>query len=104
MGSARDSAPDPRRAGSPVHPPLSAHPRPQPLSIVAPPAAFTPGRSPLESRVTRLVCKYPNAAKDRGWQFLFPAERVAHASVTVWECGANPSSRPWVFMPTLCQR
>ena len=36
MGSARDSSPDPRRARSPVRPPLSARPRLHPVSAIAP--------------------------------------------------------------------
>ncbi len=50
MGSARDSAPDPRRAGSPMRPPPSARPRLHPISAIAPLAASTPGRTPPESR------------------------------------------------------
>jgi len=93
MDSAKDSAPDQRWAGSPAPPPLSAIPCPRPFSVIAPTAAFTPGHHPLESRGTDLTREYPNTAKEWGWQFLFPAERIAHASVTVWECGANSSGR-----------
>jgi hypothetical protein len=38
MGSAKRNAPHPRRAGSPTHPPQTAIPRPQPLTVIAPAA------------------------------------------------------------------
>jgi len=49
MGSARDGAPDPRRAGSSVCPPISAPAHVHPVSVIAPLAASTPGRTPPES-------------------------------------------------------
>jgi hypothetical protein len=75
MGSARDNARDPRRAGSPVHPPLSANPHPQPLSVIAPLATSTLDRPPLEFHGTGPTRKYPNTAKEWRWQFLFPQEK-----------------------------
>jgi hypothetical protein len=98
MGSVRDSAPDPRRAASPVCPPLSAGPRLHPVSAIAPLAASTPGRTPPESchdLTTGRGCSADSASK---------AERIAHAFLTAWESKANCSSRPWVLMRTLCQR
>ena len=46
MGSVRDSSPEPRRAGSPMHPSLFARPRLHPASAITPLAASTPGRTP----------------------------------------------------------
>jgi hypothetical protein len=49
MGSTRDSAPDPRRARSPVRPPRSVRARFHPGSAISPLATSTPGRTPPES-------------------------------------------------------
>ena len=98
MGSVRDSASDPRRAGSPMHPSLFARPRLHPASAIVPLATSTPGRTPPESchdLTTGRGC-YADSASN--------AERIAHASVTAWESWANCSSRPWVLMRTPCQR
>jgi hypothetical protein len=48
MKSARDSAPDPRRAGSQMCPPPSVHPCPHPVSAVAPLAASPSTSTPPE--------------------------------------------------------
>ncbi len=98
MGSARDSASDPRRARSPVRLPLSARPRLHPVSTIAPLAASTSGRTPPES------CQ--DLTTGRGWSAdsVSNAERIAQASLPAGESKANCSSRPWVLMRTLCQR
>jgi len=98
MGSVRDSASDPRRAGSPMHPSLFARPRLHPASAIAPLAASTPGRTPPESchdLTTGRGCCADSVSK---------AERIGHALLTAWESKANCSSRPRVLMRTLCQR
>ncbi len=98
MGSTRDSAPDPRRTGSPVRPPLSAHLRLHPVSPIAPLAASTPGRTPPES------CHDLTTGRGCHADSVYNAERIAQVSITAWESWANCSSRPWVLMRTLCQR
>ena len=98
MGSARDSAPDPRRLGSLVCPPLSASPRLHAVSAIAPLAASTPGRTPPES------CHDLTTGRGCSADSAYNAERIAHAFPTAWESRANYSSRPWVLMRTFCQR
>jgi hypothetical protein len=98
MGSARDSAPDPRRLGSLVCPPLSASPRLHAVSAIAPLAASTPGRTPPES------CHDLTTGRGCSADSVSNAERIGHASVTAWESWANCSSRPRVPLRMLCQR
>jgi len=98
MGSARDSASDPRRADSPVCPPMSARAHPHPSSASTPLAASTPGRTPPES------CHDLTTGRGCSADSAYNAERIAHASVIAWESEANRSSRPWVLMRTLCHR
>jgi hypothetical protein len=98
MGSARDSAPDPRPHGAQGRPPMFAPPCLYPVSAITPLAASTPGRTPPESchdLTTGRGCSVDSVSK---------AERIAHAFLTAWESKANCSSRPWVLMRTLCQR
>jgi len=98
MGSARDSSPDPRRAGSTVRPQLSGRPRPKPVSAIAPLAASTPERTPPES------CHDLTTGRGCYADSVYNPERITHASVTAWESWANCSSQPWVLIRTLCQR
>jgi len=78
MGSVRDSSPEPRRAGSPMHPSLFARPRLHPASAITPLAASTPGRTP-ES------CHDMTTGRGCYADSVYNAERIAHASVTAWE-------------------
>ncbi len=98
MGSARDSVPDPRRADSPVCPPLSARARPRPVSAIAPLAASTPRRTPPES------CHPLTTGRGCCADSVSNTLRIAHASVTACESRGNSSSQPWVLMRTLFQR
>jgi hypothetical protein len=88
MGSARDRAPDPSRAGSPVLPPRSARPHLRPVSALAPLAASTPGRIPPES------CQDLTTGRECSADSVYNAERIAQASLPAWESRANCSSRP----------
>ncbi len=77
MGSARDSASDPRRAGSPMRPPPSARPHLHPVSATAPirrsssPSSKLqpPGPlSPIMPRSTRFATPSPRQLLEDGYE------------------------------------
>jgi hypothetical protein len=80
MGSARNSAPDPRRVGSPVGSPRSARAPLHPVSVIEPPAASTPGRTSPES------CHDITTGRGGSADSVYNAERIAHVSLTGWKC------------------